>query len=131
MNKAIQFLSEAKTFYLATTEKDQPRVRPFGAVSEFEGKLYICTNNKKPVFAQILENPKVEISAMDNTGRWIRISGSLAVDSRKEAKEAMLEANPSLNNMYKIEDGIFEVLYFTEGTATILSFKGEKEEIQL
>lgn len=64
-------------------------------------------------------------------GRWIRLAGELAVDSRKEAKEAMLEANPSLNNMYKIEDGIFEVLYFTEGTATILSFKGEKEEIQL
>ncbi|WP_238902135.1 pyridoxamine 5'-phosphate oxidase family protein [Clostridium sp. YIM B02506] len=131
MNKAIQFLSEAKTFYLATTEKDQPRVRPFGAVSEFEGKLYICTNNKKPVFAQILENPKVEISAMDNTGRWIRISGSLAVDSRKEAREAMIETNPALKNMYKADDGIFEVLYFTEGTASICSFNGETEEVTL
>ena len=131
MNKAAQFLLDAKTFYLATTEGDQPRVRPFGAVAEFEGKTYICTNNKKKVFAQILKNPKVEISAMDNTGRWIRLAGNLAVDSRKEAKEAMLEANPSLNNIYKLDDGIFEVLYFTEGTATISSFSGEREEITL
>lgn len=130
MNKVTQFLSDAKTFYLATTEKDQPRVRPFGAVSEFEGKLYICTNNKKPVFAQILENPKVEISGMSN-GKWIRLAGSLAADPRKEAKKAMLDANPSLNNMYNLDDGIFEVLYFTEGTATISSFKGENEVITL
>ena len=43
MNKAMQFLKDNKTFYLATVQDGQPRVRPFGAVAEFEGKLYICT----------------------------------------------------------------------------------------
>lgn len=126
MNIAAQFLFDAKTFYLATNEGGQPRVRPFGAVAEFDGKTYIATNNKKKVFEQILKNPKVEISAMYK-GRWIR----LAVDSRQEAREAMIETNPALKNMYKADDGIFEVLYFTEGTASICSFNGETEEVTL
>lgn len=131
MNKAAQFLADNQTFYLATVENDQPRVRPFGAVMEWEGKTYICTNNKKDVFAQILKNPKVEISAMGKDGRWIRISGKLTPDNRKEAREAMLAAIPSLQNMYKADDGIYEVLYFTEATATIYSFTGEPEVISL
>ncbi|MNM75630.1 MULTISPECIES: pyridoxamine 5'-phosphate oxidase family protein [Clostridium] len=130
MNIAAQFLFDAKTFYLATNEGGQPRVRPFGAVAEFDGKTYIATNNKKKVFEQILKNPKVEISAMYK-GRWIRLAGELAVDSRQEAREAMIETNPALKNMYKADDGIFEVLYFTEGTASICSFNGETEEVTL
>lgn len=131
MNKAAQFLADSQVFYLATVENDQPRVRPFGAVMEWEGKTYICTNNKKDVFAQISKNPKVEISAMDKDGRWIRISGKLTPDNRKEAREAMLTAVPSLKNMYKADDGIYEVLYFTEATASIYSFGGEPEVINL
>ncbi|BCJ96505.1 NimC/NimA family protein [Anaerocolumna cellulosilytica] len=131
MNKAAQFLADCGTFYIATVEKDQPRVRPFGAVVEWDGKTYICTNNKKDVFAQMKENPKVEISAMNNTGNWIRISGKLAADPRREAKEAMLKAYPSLTKMYSLDDGIYEVLYFTEGTATIYSFGAEPEVFNL
>lgn len=131
MNKAAQFLSDSKTFYLATTEDDQPRVRPFGAVMEWDGKVYICTNNKKDVYRQILKNPKIEISAMDSSFNWIRITGKLVTDNRKEAREAMLKAQPGLENMYKADDGIFEVLYFTDGTATIYDTKGGKEVVQL
>ena len=130
MNIAAQFLFDAKTFYLATNEGGQPRVRPFGAVAEFYGKTYIATNNKKEVFEQILKNTQDEISAIYK-GRWIRLAGELAVDSRQEAREAMIETNPALKNMYKADDGIFEVLYFTEGTASICSFNGETEEVTL
>lgn len=131
MNKVGQFLLDCKTFYLATTEDDQPHVRPFGAVMEWDGKTYICTNNKKDVYKQILQNPKVEISAMNSAGKWIRLCGKIAPDPRREAKEAMLEAFPSLNTMYNIDDDIFEVLYFIEGTASIYSFGGEPETITL
>lgn len=131
MNKAAQFLADSKTFYLATTEDDQPRVRPFGAVMEWEGKVYICTNNKKEVYAQIQKNPKVEISAMDQSFNWIRIAGKLVTDNRREAREAMLKAQPGLENMYKLDDGIFEVLYFTDATATISNIKGGKEVVEL
>ncbi len=131
MNKAAQFLADSKTFYLATIEDDQPRVRPFGAVMEWDGKVYICTNNKKEVYAQIQKNPKVEISAMDQSFNWIRIAGKLVTDNRREAREAMLKAQPGLESMYKLDDGIFEVLYFTDATAAIYNIKGGKEVVEL
>jgi uncharacterized pyridoxamine 5'-phosphate oxidase family protein len=131
MKKALEFLQESGTFYLATTEGDQPRVRPFGAVFEYEGKLYTATNNTKKCFKQMLENPKVEISGMNKKGQWIRVSGEVANDDRREVREAALEAIPSIKSMYSADDGIFTVLYFTKGTATISSFTAEPETFPL
>jgi Uncharacterized conserved protein len=131
MKKALEFLQESGIFYLATTEGNQPRVRPFGAVFEYEGKLYIVTNNTKKCFQQMLENPKVEISGMNKTGQWIRVTGEVAHDDRREVKEFALEAAPSLKRMYSVDDGIFAVLYFTKGTATISSFTTEPETFSL
>jgi len=131
MNKALEFLQDSGVFYLATTEGDQPRVRPFGAVFEYEENLYIVTNNTKKCFKQMLENPKVEISGMNKKGQWIRVTGEVANDDRREVKEIALEAVPILKSMYNIDDGIFAVLYFTKGTATISSFTAEPETFSL
>jgi uncharacterized pyridoxamine 5'-phosphate oxidase family protein len=131
MKKALEFLQESGTYYLATTEGDQPRVRPFGAVFEYEGKLYFATSNTKKCFKQMLENPKVEICGMNKEGQWIRVSGEVANDDRREVREAALEAIPSVKSMYSADDGIFSVLYFTKGTATISSFTVEPETFPL
>ncbi len=130
MKRAVQFLKECRTFYLATAEGDQPRVRPFGAVAVFEDRLYLCTNNTKPVFQQIAANPKVEISGCDATGRWIRITALAVADDRREAKASMLEQNPGLGGMYSLDDGIFEVLYLKDATAVISSFTTAPEVFQ-
>ncbi|MBP3217141.1 MAG: pyridoxamine 5'-phosphate oxidase family protein [Lachnospiraceae bacterium] len=121
MKEVLEFLKKCGTFYLATVEGDQPRVRPFGAVNEFDGKLYITTSNQKPVYAQMMQNPKIEICGMLG-GQWIRIEARAVCDSRIEAKESMLEANPSLKGMYSVDDGKFEVLYLTDAKAVIASF---------
>lgn len=131
MEKALKFLLESGVYYLATVEGDQPRVRPFGGVFEYEGKLYITTNNTKNCFKQMLENPKVEISAMNKNGQWIRISGEVANDDRREVKETALEALPSLKNLYSLDDGVFAVLYFTKGEASISSFTSATETFSL
>ena len=131
MNKALEFLQECGIFYLATTEGDQPRVRPFGAVFEYEGNLYFVTNNTKKCFKQMLENPKVEISGMNKKGQWIRVTGEVANDDRREAKEFALESNPFLKSGHNVDDGVFAVLYFTKGTATISSFTAEPETFSL
>ncbi|MHB8128373.1 MAG: pyridoxamine 5'-phosphate oxidase family protein [Mobilitalea sp.] len=130
MNQIAQFLNDCGTFYLATVENNQPHVRPFGAVMEWDGKTYICTNNTKKVYAQMLENPKIEISATLGD-KWIRLIGNVATDPRLEAREAMLKAIPMLTTMYKLNDGIFEVLYFTDAKATIYSFTENPEEFSL
>ncbi len=121
MEEVYRFLKEAETYYLATVEGDQPRVRPFGTVDLFEGKLYIQTGKVKSVSKQIHANPKVEICAFKN-GEWLRVAGTLVSDDRKEAKQHMLDAYPSLQGMYSAEDENTEVLYFRDATATFSSF---------
>lgn len=91
MEKVFQFLKDAETYYLATVEGDQPRVRPFGTVHIFEGKLYIQTGKRKDVSRQIMANGKVEICAMKD-GEWIRVAGTLVEDDRTEARQSMLDA---------------------------------------
>lgn len=128
MERAAKFLKEAGTYYLATVEGDQPRVRPFGTVNVFEGKLYIQTGKIKEVSKQIHANPKVEISAFKD-GEWIRVAGELVEDERIEAKQSMLDAYPSLQGMYSADDGNTEVFYFKNATATISSFTKAPEVI--
>ena len=118
-----EFIKNAKTYYLATTDGDQPRVRPFGTAEIFEGRLYIQTGKKKEVFAQIEKNPKVELCAFKG-GQWLRVAGKLVYDPRIEAEDDMLKKNPGLQKMYQPGDGNTAVLYFTEAEATFSSFTG-------
>jgi uncharacterized pyridoxamine 5'-phosphate oxidase family protein len=124
MERIYEFLKKCGTYYLATVEGDQPRVRPFGTVDVFEGKLYIQTGKCKEVSKQIEKNPKVEICAFFD-GQWIRLSGTLARDERVEAKAHMLDAYPGLKDRYSATDDNTEVLYFTDAVAKIESFAGE------
>lgn len=129
MNEVLNYLKSCGTFYLATVEGDQPHVRPFGAICEFEGKLYIITNNRKNVYAQMLNNTKIEICGMSK-GTWIRIQGQAIHDSRREARVAMMDDNKaSLSSMYTVDDNLMEVLYLKDATATIYSFTGEPSVI--
>ena len=128
MKKVYDFLKEAGTYYLATVEGDQPRVRPFGTVNIFEDKLYIQTGKVKPVSKQIAENNKVEICAFKD-GVWLRVAGELVEDDRIEAKKSMLDAYPELRGMYDENDGNTQVLYFKNATATFSSFTAAPETV--
>ncbi len=128
MEKVAAFLKEAGTYYLATMEGDQPRVRPFGTAHIFEGKLYIQTGKVKNVSKQIHANPKVEICACTG-GDWLRVAGTLVEDDRREARQSMLDAYPSLQGMYSADDGNSEVFYIKDATATFSSFTKAPEVI--
>ena len=110
IEKVTRFLKDAGTYYLATVEGDQPRVRPFGTAHIFEGKLYIQTGKKKG-------------------GKWIRVAGELIEDDRIEARISMLDAYPSLKKMYAADDGNTTVFYFQNAEAVITSFSQEPEVI--
>lgn len=130
MNEVYEFLKESGTFFVATTEGNQPRVRPFGVVDLFEGRLYIQTGKVKKVFAQMQKNPKVELCAMGQNGTWMRVEAAVVRDDRIEARQHMLDANPSLKNMYAADDGNCEVLYLRDATATIYSFTDKPKTIR-
>ena len=121
MRRVCEFLKNAEVYYLATVEGDQPRVRPFGTVNEFEGKLYIQTGKIKPTSRQLAINPKAELCAFKD-GAWIRIACELVEDDRVEARKSMLDAYPNLRRMYDESDGNTQVFYMKNATATISSF---------
>lgn len=130
MNEVLDFIKKCGTYYLATVEDGQPRVRPFGTINLFEGKLYIQTGKKKDVSRQIQKNPKVELCCF-NGQEWLRLAGELVRDDRIEPKEDMLNNYPSLKNMYSATDDNTEVLYFKNATATICSFAAAPKVIEL
>ena len=128
--KVLAFLDEVQTYYLATVEGDQPRVRPFGTALLYDGRLYIQTGKVKPVSKQLAVNPKAEICAFKD-GRWLRLSGTLVNDDSREVKKAMLDKMPVLRHMYSEDDDNTQVLYFKDATATFCSFGKEPESFRL
>lgn len=129
MKKVYDFIKKCGTYYLATIDGDQARVRPFGTIDIFEDKLYIQTGKAKDVSKQIAANPKVEISCFDGE-TWLRVAGTLVDDDRVEPKAHMLDAYPHLKNMYSAEDPNTQVLYFKDAKATFSSFTAAPESFE-
>lgn len=129
MEEVFKFLKKCGVFYLATEEGNQPRVRPFGAINIYEGKLYIQTGKSKNVSKQMQINPNVEISGFVD-GKWIRLDGTVVRDDRYEAKADMLDNNPELKSMYSADDDNTEVLYFKNAKATFCSFTEEPRIVE-
>ena len=126
MSKITEVLKEARVFYVATVEGDQPRVRPFGAITDIDGKPYTCTNNTKNVYKQLMENPKAEISGcptVDGSGS----PASLCVTTRRK-RRAMLEQSPACSGCTASATD-FEVLRFEDAEGYIYSFSAAPEKI--
>ena len=128
IERVCEFLDAAQTYYLATVEGDQPRVRPFGTALLYNGRLYIQTGKVKAVSRQLAANPKAEICAMHG-GKWLRVTGELINDDDRAVKVAMLEKMPSLKAMYSPDDGNMQVLYFKGAQATFSSFTSAPETV--
>ena len=129
MQEVHDFLKKCGAYYLATVEGDQPRVRAFGTIHLFEGKLYIQTGKVKDVSKQMAANPKVEICAFDGN-EWLRVAATVVDDPRLEAKESMLEDYPMLKGRYAADDGNCQVLYLKDAVATFSSFAGAPRTVE-
>ncbi|MBP2642391.1 MAG: pyridoxamine 5-phosphate oxidase-related FMN-binding protein [Firmicutes bacterium] len=131
MDEILNFLTDNPIFYIATVDGTIPKVRPFGFVMNFEGKLYFGTNNQKDVYKQLKANPRFEISTTAKTGEWIRLKGKAIFNTNKQTKQAALDTMPALKKMYSVNDSIFEVFYIENGEATFNNFAGESKTIKL
>ena len=130
MNKIVEELKKVKVFYVATIEGDQPRIRPFSSVAEFEGEGYICSGNFKEVYKQIKSNPKVELCGMYDNVSWLRVSATLIEDNRIEVQQAVLDDSTGPSQLYKAGDGRFVTFKLTDIKATKFSFLSAPEEIK-
>ena len=130
MQSVYDFIKKCGTYYLATVDENgQPRVRPFGTIDIFNGKLYIQTGKKKNVSKQLAANPKAELCCFDGK-QWLRLSGELVNDDSVEAKKHMLDNYPNLRGMYNENDGNTQVLYFKNATAVFSTFGAEPETVK-
>ena len=128
MEKIYDFIKKCGTYYLATVDGDQARVRPFGTIDLFEGKLYIQTGKGKDVFKQA-NGAKVELCCFDGE-KWLRLAGTLVDDDNVAAKKHMLDNYPQLRAMYDENDSNTAVLYFKDAKATFSSFTAAPETIE-
>lgn len=130
MNNVVKELKKAKAFFIATMEGEQPRVRPFSSITEFEGNAYICSGRQKEVAKQLKENPHLEISAMIDGGTWIRVSAVAEEDPRVEAEQNMLLDPTGPSQLYKAGDGRFIVYRLKDVKALKFNFYSAPEEIK-
>ncbi|AQR94827.1 pyridoxamine 5'-phosphate oxidase family protein [Clostridium saccharoperbutylacetonicum] len=131
MNEILNFLNESKVFFVSTVDGNQPKVRPFNFVMEYDGKLCFATSNQKPIYSQLTVNPNIEISATTKDFRWIRLSGKAVFCTTKDAKAKALDSEPMLKHMYSVDDEVFEIFSLENATATISSLKGDNKTINL
>ena len=129
MDEVFKFIKDNQTFYIATVEGAVPKVRPFGFIMNYEGRLCFCTSNQKDVYKQLKANPYLEVSTASQAGEWLRLKGEAVFHTNKHSKQAALEAMPSLSRMYSVDDSIFEIFYINNAEATLRNMKGESKII--
>jgi len=130
MEEVQAYLKECGTFFIATVDGDQPRVRAFGVSEIIDGRLYIMTGKVKDVYKQMAKNGKFEICALKKSGsEWMRLSGTLVNDETLAVKEEFLNRNEGLKSMYKADDDNMAVLYITNATARFCSFTEQERKV--
>ena len=130
MKEVCEFLKKCGAYYLATTDGDQPRVRPFGTAHIIDGKLEIQTGKSKNVFREITANPKVEIVACKPDGHWLRYTGRAVFETDPKYAEAALDAMPHLRDIYNEETGYKMMMFHLEDAKAVdIAVMGEGVEL--
>lgn len=105
INKTMEFLKGSMPFFVATSDKGLPRVRPTGVVTFFQDKIWFHVGQSKGVYQQILQDPHVEIVSVGKDREWIRISGEATCVDDEAVSNQALDARPHLKTMYNEQTG--------------------------
>lgn len=121
MEEILRFFEQTPTFFFSTVGVDgKPKVRPFGFLKEFDGKLHLCTNNQKSVYAELQKNPYCELCAVSADRKWLRVSGKAVFTKDISIKEAVMDESPGVKKLYQsAANPIFEVFYLEEVAAIL------------
>ena len=129
MSKIDDFLTEAGTFFLATTDGNQPKARPLGAHMEVDGKIIFGVGDFKNVYKQLVANPLVEIVACKTDGHWLRYTGKAVFDNNDDYSQKMIAAS-HLEKIYNDETGNKLMTFHLENaTAVDIPGMGEGENL--
>ncbi|ADD68861.1 pyridoxamine 5'-phosphate oxidase-related FMN- binding protein [Denitrovibrio acetiphilus DSM 12809] len=131
MSETLDFLKTNKVFYMATASQGEPHVRPMGFVMEYQNKLAFCTSNVKDMYAQMKENPNVEMCCVDKDYNTLRLCGKAVFCTSAESQQKALDVMPDLARMYSVNDGKFEIFLLEDAKAECHTMSGEKKTLTI
>ena len=98
----IKFANDHHICYLATTEGDQPRVRPMGMWFADETGFYFESKSVKALHKQLEKNPKVEVvfhaPEEKPMAKVMRVSGEVEFLDDMELRTKLYEEKPRLKD---------------------------------
>lgn len=108
VGEAYRFVRDCGYFFLATAVRGKPAQRPMGMIYCDGKTLYIGTDRRKTLFAEVMENPSVSIASYNlHTRRWIRVTGEAYEETSIVVYRAMQDSFPMLKQKYSSGDDIF------------------------
>ncbi|MCB2186246.1 MAG: pyridoxamine 5'-phosphate oxidase family protein [Deltaproteobacteria bacterium] len=126
MQEVLDFLKANRTVFLATSDHGQARVRPFQFQFAVDGRLWFCTAKSKEVYAQLIQDPRFELSAMAPDWATLRLKGEVNLDDDPAIKARILEENEMIRGIYGSADNPdFTAFSVDHGTAFLFDFSGE------
>ena len=128
--KVSDFLDKAKVFYFLTTDRDQPKGRPFSFHLLAEDKLYFGCGTFKDVYKQLKQNPKIEILAMAD-GEFLRYDGTMKEVYDESLLEKTREIMPDIMAMYDKNGWTMQLFYLENGKAEIRGMMEQKEAFEV
>jgi uncharacterized pyridoxamine 5'-phosphate oxidase family protein len=123
VDEVAAFISATSLVYVATVDaENKPRVRPFGGAFSINGHLWLGTNSQKKVWAELQNNPSIEVCSYNpKDGNWVRVSGKAVLADEFSVKQKLFEITPLVAQIYQTpENPIFRVFYI-EGQADFYS----------
>lgn len=99
MDKAFQFLKDHKDVAFATVDDGKPQIRVFQVMYIDGDTVYFATSPHKKVYAQLLQNPNVEILGL-NDNISVRMSGKVTFDVADAIRRKIFDDNPVLPRLY-------------------------------
>ena len=128
--KVCEFLGKAKTFYVLTTDGDQPKGRPFGLFVPVDGRIYFGCGTFKNVYKQLTANPKIEILALAGM-EFMRYDGLATVVKDEKVEAGFRETAPQIMEMYDKNGWEMGMFYLENGHAEIRVIMDLKEEFDV
>lgn len=104
-------IQEARFPMLATTDGDQPRLRPVSPVRVEGFTIYVANLRSYHKTAEIAANPKVELCYLSPSHEQVRITGVAEVIEDRQLIEDIWEENPLLRQYLGMSDNPQLVIY--------------------
>lgn len=115
LSDIVAFIDSNYTGFLATKGTcGNPRVRPVQSALVYNNKIYFATSVHKNLYKHIQNHSGIEYCTCSNNGGFLRLRGEARIVNHLDAKEAMMNRYPSIQEKYKSPDNPDFAIFYIE-----------------